>query len=63
MGFMDLFKTKTPAEQLRENKRMLDRAIRDLDRERQKIEQQEKRTAMEMKKVAKAGQQVEETLY
>ena len=58
MGFMELFKTKTPAEQLRENKRLIDRGIRDLDRERQKLELQEKKTLAEMKKMAKAGQQV-----
>lgn len=58
MGFLDAFKQKTPAEQLRENKRMLDRAIRDLDRERQRIEAQEKKTVLEMKKAAKAGQKV-----
>ena len=33
---------KTPAEQLRENKRMIDRSIRELDRERMKFEAQEK---------------------
>lgn len=58
MGFLDAFKTKTPAEQLRENKRMLDRAIRELDRERAKIEAQEKKTVADMKKAARAGQQV-----
>lgn len=58
MGFLDAFKTKTPAEQLRENKRMLDRAIRELDRERAKVEVQEKKTVAEMKKAARAGQQV-----
>lgn len=58
MGLFDSFKPKPPAEQLRENKRMLDRAVRELDRERQKIEAQEKRTVTDMKKAAKAGQQV-----
>src|SRR5262249_51208181 len=57
MGLFDSFKAKTPAEQLRENKRMLDRAVRELDRERQKIEAQEKQTVANMKKAAKAGQQ------
>jgi membrane protein involved in colicin uptake len=58
MGLLDAFRTKTPAEQLRENKRMIDRAIRELDRERVKMEMQEKKTVAEMKKLAKAGQKV-----
>ena len=58
MSFFDMFRAKTPAEQLRENKRMIDRAIRDLDRERAKFEAQEKKTVAEMKKLAKAGQKV-----
>lgn len=58
MGLLDVFRTKTPAEQLRENKRMIDRAIRELDRERTKMEAQEKKTIAEMKKLAKAGQKV-----
>ena len=37
---------------------MLDRAIRELDRERAKIEAQEKKTIVDMKKAARAGQQV-----
>ena len=58
MSFFDMFRAKTPAEQLRENKRMIDRAIRELDRERMKFEVQEKKTVAEMKKLAKAGQKV-----
>lgn len=58
MSFFDLFRSKTPAEQLRENKRMIDRSIRELDRERMKMEGQEKKTVAEMKKLAKAGQKV-----
>ena len=58
MSFFDLFRTKTPAEQIRENKRMIDRSIRELDRERTKMEAQEKKTVAEMKKLAKAGQKV-----
>lgn len=58
MGFLDMFRTRTPAEQLRDNKRMIDRAIRDLDRERMRLEQQEKKTMAEMKKMARLGQQV-----
>jgi charged multivesicular body protein 2A len=37
---------------------MIDRAIRDLDRERMRLEQQEKKTMSEMKKMARLGQQV-----
>lgn len=47
-----------PAELLRENKRMLDRAIRELDRERMGLQQQEKKLIMEIKKMAKEGQMV-----
>ena len=56
---MGWFKSKTPAEILRENKRALDRAIRELDRERAKMEQQEKKVIVDIKKAAKANQQVQ----
>ncbi|CAL5227573.1 g10568 [Coccomyxa viridis] len=49
-------KKKTPAEMLRENKRMLDKAIRDLDRERMGLQNQEKKLVAEIKKTAKQGQ-------
>lgn len=49
-------KKKTPAELLRENKRMLDKAIRDLDRERMGLQTQEKKLVAEIKKTAKQGQ-------
>lgn len=58
MSFFDMFRSKTPAEQIRENKRMIDRSIRELERERMKMEGQEKKTVAEMKKLAKAGQKV-----
>eukprot|EP00879_Flechtneria_rotunda_P001741 GHRR01001904.1.p1 GENE.GHRR01001904.1~~GHRR01001904.1.p1 ORF type:complete len:227 (+),score=85.96 GHRR01001904.1:177-857(+) len=48
-------KKKTPAEMLRENKRMLDKAIRELDRERMGLQNQEKKTIAEIKKMAKEG--------
>ena len=54
----EIFKTKSPQEVVRENKRMLDRSIRELDRERTQIEGQVKKTMTEMKKMAKAGQDV-----
>lgn len=49
-------KKKTPAEMLRENKRMIDKAIRELDRERTGLQNQEKKLVAEMKKMAKQGQ-------
>ncbi|XP_078435669.1 SNF7 family protein isoform X2 [Wolffia australiana] len=49
-------KKKTPAEILRENKRMLDKSIREIERERQGLQNQEKRLIVEIKKTAKQGQ-------
>ncbi|XP_030448487.1 vacuolar protein sorting-associated protein 2 homolog 1-like [Syzygium oleosum] len=49
-------KRKTPAELLRENKRMLDKSIREIDRERQGLQTQEKKLILEIKKNAKQGQ-------
>ena len=46
------------AELLRENKRNLDKAIRELDRERMGLQNQEKRTVIDIKKMAKEGQMV-----
>ena len=45
-------------ELLRENKRMLDKAIRDLDRERAGLQSQEKKLIIEIKKMAKENQMV-----
>lgn len=47
---------KTPDEMLRQNQRMLNKAIRELDRERAKLEQQEKKLIMDIKKMAKDNQ-------
>lgn len=47
---------KTPAELLRENKRMLDKSIREIERERQGLQSQEKKLIVEIKKNAKQGQ-------
>lgn len=58
MGLLDALRPKSQAEQIRENKRMLDRAIRELERERLKIEAQEKKTIADMKRAAKVGQKV-----
>ena len=46
------------AEILRENKRQLDKAIRELDRERMGLQTQEKKLIAEIKKTAKQGQMV-----
>jgi len=58
MPILDLIfgKRKTPAEVLRENKRMLDRAIRELDRERNAMQTQEKKLIAEIKQMAGKGQ-------
>ncbi|XP_033928273.1 charged multivesicular body protein 2a [Melopsittacus undulatus] len=47
---------KTPEELLRQNQRALARATRDLDRERAKLEAQEKKIILDIKKMAKQGQ-------
>jgi len=49
-------KKKTTQQMLRENQRMLNRVIRDLDRERTKTEQQQKKIITDIKKMAKDGQ-------
>lgn len=49
-------KKKTPEEMLRQNQRALNKAMRDLDRERAKMEQQEKKVINDIKKMAKQGQ-------
>jgi len=49
---------KTPQEMLRQNQRALNKAMRDLDRERQHMEQQEKKIITDIKKMAKQGQMV-----
>jgi transcription antitermination factor NusG len=46
------------SELLRENKRMLDRSIREIERERQGLQAQEKKLITEIKKTAKEGQMV-----
>ncbi|XP_005108008.1 charged multivesicular body protein 2a [Aplysia californica] len=47
---------KTPEEMLRQNQRALNKAMRELDRERQKMEQQEKKVIADIRKMAKQGQ-------
>eukprot|EP00743_Colponemidia_sp_Colp-15_P003292 GILK01003554.1.p1 GENE.GILK01003554.1~~GILK01003554.1.p1 ORF type:complete len:228 (+),score=47.47 GILK01003554.1:66-686(+) len=46
----------TLQEQMRANKRMIDRSIRELDRERTSLQNQEKKLIADIKKTAKAGQ-------
>lgn len=51
---MNLFAPrKTPQEILRQHKRSIDRAVRDIDRERTKLEQQEKKLQADIKIMAK----------
>nr|CAD7570624.1 unnamed protein product [Timema californicum] len=49
-------KKMTPEELLRKNQRALNKAMRDLDREKSRMEQQEKKIIMDIKKLAKDGQ-------
>ncbi|CAD6884925.1 unnamed protein product [Tilletia caries] len=49
-------RAKTPAERLREHQRSLQKAVRELDRERSKLEQQDKKLIMDIKKAARDGQ-------
>lgn len=55
-GFLHMFLHL--AELLRENKRMLDKSIREIERERQGLQTQEKKLITEIKKSAKQGQMV-----
>lgn len=49
-------KKVTPEELLRKNQRALNKAVRDLEREKLKMEQQEKKIIADIKKLAKEGQ-------
>ena len=51
-------KRVTPEEMLRKNQRALNKAMRDLDREKMRMEQQEKKIISDIKKLAKDGQMV-----
>lgn len=53
---MGIYSSKPLKEVLRENKRMITRAIRELDREKAGLERDEKRLTMEIKKAAKENQ-------
>eukprot|EP00732_Lithocolla_globosa_P007187 Lithocolla_globosa_v1_NODE_8892_length_770_cov_16.239161.p1 type:complete len:216 gc:universal NODE_8892_length_770_cov_16.239161:725-78(-) len=48
--------SKTPAEMLKQHQRTINRSCRDLDRERQKLEQQEKKLISDIKVTAQKGQ-------
>ncbi|EGG20924.1 SNF7 family protein [Cavenderia fasciculata] len=49
-------KQKTPKEILRENQRSLNKSMRELDRERVSLQNQEKKIILDIKKMAKQGQ-------
>lgn len=51
-------KRKTPQELLRQNQRALNKAMRELDRERQRLEMSEKKIIADIKKMAKENQMV-----
>ena len=53
-----LLHRKCRAELLRENKRLIDKSIREIDRERNSLQMQENKLIMEMKRNAKNGQMV-----
>ena len=48
----------TLKEQMRRNQRVLKKAIRDVDREKTKLERQQKKLVSDIKKLAKQGQMV-----
>mmetsp|Transcript_9376 Transcript_9376/g.14766 ORF Transcript_9376/g.14766 Transcript_9376/m.14766 type:complete len:179 (+) Transcript_9376:69-605(+) len=56
MSFLFGGKQKTPAEMMKEYKRNVDRSVREIERERTKLQQQEKKVIADIKKAAKDGQ-------
>lgn len=50
------------SELLRENKRMLDKSIREIERERQGLQAQEKKLIVQIKNTAKQGQMVRDVV-
>lgn len=48
---------------LRQNQRALNKAMRDLERERQRLEMSEKKIIADIKKMAKMGQMVRTSLH
>jgi charged multivesicular body protein 2A len=55
--------SKTPAEKLKQHQRALNKAMRELDREKQGLEKTEKQLIADIKKGAKAGQMVSDFLH
>ena len=53
----------TPEQMLKQNQRVLNKAMRDLDREKSRMEQQEKKLISDIKKTAKDGQMVMNYVY
>lgn len=51
-------KSLTPEQMLRKNQQALNRAMRNIDRERLHMEQQEKKLIVDLKKMAKENQMV-----
>ena len=51
-------KQKTPQEMLREHQRVLRKAMREMDRERNALQRQEKTLTIEIKKMARQNQMV-----
>ena len=51
-------RSKTPQEMMKEHQRLLRRSMREMDRERASLQQQEKKIIIEIKKMAKSGQMV-----
>lgn len=51
-------KRKTPEEVVKEHQRTINRAIRELERERNRLQQSEKKIILDIKKSAKVGQMV-----
>mmetsp|Transcript_28446 Transcript_28446/g.58190 ORF Transcript_28446/g.58190 Transcript_28446/m.58190 type:complete len:213 (+) Transcript_28446:177-815(+) len=56
MSFLFGGKSKTPAEMMREYKRNVDRSVREIEREKTKLQAQEKKIIVDIKKAAKEGQ-------
>jgi charged multivesicular body protein 2A len=53
---MGMWQSKPLKEVLRENKRMITRAVREIDREKTGLEREEKRLTAEIKKAARENQ-------
>jgi prefoldin subunit 5 len=49
---------KNEKEKIRANRRCIQRAVREIDREITRLQQEERRTVQELKKAAASGQQV-----